>query len=237
MSDSVDGEARLDRQLTELVRALNVNRIPYWVCHGTLLGLVRDEELIPWDHDIDIAVWAGTVPKESLVDLLVSIGYEVKDDGGDFDFISFRKDEGREVDVNFYRTSSDPQMAYSEWFIPSSWFTMFLEGFAARRVAVGRLSSLVARFHWLSPLARQAVRRMRSVGLLYDYAGYTTPKQLLEHLEHVRVRHETVVMPRSREAILEYIYGPDWRKPNPLYAWVEESPSTRVSKARFDRTD
>ena len=39
-----------------LADILNSNNIPYWICHGTLLGIIRDSQLIPWDHDIDIFV-------------------------------------------------------------------------------------------------------------------------------------------------------------------------------------
>ena len=35
---------------------LVANEIPYFVDHGTLLGLVRDGDLIPWDDDIDLSV-------------------------------------------------------------------------------------------------------------------------------------------------------------------------------------
>ena len=40
--------------------------IKYWICHATLLGVIRDKDLIPWDHDIDIAVWADDVSEEKI---------------------------------------------------------------------------------------------------------------------------------------------------------------------------
>ena len=30
------------------VKILNDNNINYWVCHGTLLGIIRDNKLLPW---------------------------------------------------------------------------------------------------------------------------------------------------------------------------------------------
>ena len=44
---------KLLKSTTEILDQLN---IPYWLEGGTLLGAVRDQKLIPWDHDLDIGV-------------------------------------------------------------------------------------------------------------------------------------------------------------------------------------
>ena len=51
----------------ETINILNNNKIQYWLCHGTLLGIIRDNELIPWDHDIDIAVWDSNNLKDKFL--------------------------------------------------------------------------------------------------------------------------------------------------------------------------
>src|SRR5690349_80260 len=35
---------------------LDKYKIPYHLEGGTLLGIVRDRELLPWDHDVDISI-------------------------------------------------------------------------------------------------------------------------------------------------------------------------------------
>lgn len=35
---------------------LDEHNIPYHLEGGTLLGIVRDKELLPWDHDVDISI-------------------------------------------------------------------------------------------------------------------------------------------------------------------------------------
>ena len=46
-----------DRALEEVSSLLKNNNINFWVCHGTLLGIIRENRLLPWDKDIDLAVW------------------------------------------------------------------------------------------------------------------------------------------------------------------------------------
>ena len=57
MFTEIDSKSKIDQNLIETIGILEKNDIPYWLCQGTLLGIIRDDELIPWDHDIDIAVW------------------------------------------------------------------------------------------------------------------------------------------------------------------------------------
>jgi hypothetical protein len=237
MPDPVDCEAPLDKNFSETVRLLNEQNVPYWVCHGTLLGLVRDGFLIAWDHDIDIAIWEGDVSKDALVRLMAGSGYAVKDYGADYDFIAFTKEGGREVDFNFYRSAPDSDIAYAEWFIPASRLASLIELVAARGHYSGRASWLVRSLYFLSPLANRVAPGMKKAGFMYHSAGYTTPKRLLEDLEIVEVLGEDVTMPSASHAVLEYIYGPTWRVPNPRYKWVAESPSTRVSRSRFESGD
>ena len=49
------------------VEILTNNNINYWICHGTLLGIIRENRLLPWDHDIDFAVWDDECSKEEIL--------------------------------------------------------------------------------------------------------------------------------------------------------------------------
>lgn len=52
-SDNESLAIKLLKSTTEILDQLN---IPYWLEGGTLLGAVRDQKLIPWDHDLDIGI-------------------------------------------------------------------------------------------------------------------------------------------------------------------------------------
>jgi len=44
------------RMIFKTLDILEKHNIPYWLDDGTLLGIVRDGDLIPFDHDADIGI-------------------------------------------------------------------------------------------------------------------------------------------------------------------------------------
>ena len=233
MPDPSGCEAALDPNFIETIELLNKHNIPYWACHGTLLGLIRDGGLIPWDHDIDIALWAESFSKKSLIELMLASGYSLKSDGADYDFVAFTKRGGREVDFNYYRIFHDSGMAYSEWFISRSKWTDLLDVIANRSEYHGKLEGIISQLYFFSPMASWIVRCLKKTSLFYKSAGYTTPADLLRESKHVEISDLKVRVPLPCESVLEYVYGNSWRVPRKQYDWTKESPSTRISNDRF----
>lgn len=54
--------------LCEFNRICRENGIQYFLAYGSLLGAVRDKDLIPWDYDIDVQVFIKD--KERLIEVL-----------------------------------------------------------------------------------------------------------------------------------------------------------------------
>ena len=50
---------RARKILFDVVDFFDSEGIDYWLEGGTLLGIVRDKELLPWDHDIDLSISAN----------------------------------------------------------------------------------------------------------------------------------------------------------------------------------
>ena len=47
---------RMKKMILNVIDILEKNNIPYWLDEGTLLGIVRDGDLLPWDHDADFGI-------------------------------------------------------------------------------------------------------------------------------------------------------------------------------------
>jgi len=47
---------RMKRMICRIIDILEKNDIPYWFDEGTLLGVIRDGDLLPWDHDADLGI-------------------------------------------------------------------------------------------------------------------------------------------------------------------------------------
>lgn len=51
------------RTLLFIIDLFEANDITYFIDHGTLLGIVRDGDIIPWDDDIDFSVYSDDLDK------------------------------------------------------------------------------------------------------------------------------------------------------------------------------
>ncbi len=52
--------------LEDLKAILDSNKIPFFLCSGTLLAAVRNKEFFPWDYDIDVGVFQHQCTSERL---------------------------------------------------------------------------------------------------------------------------------------------------------------------------
>ena len=69
---------RARRVLFEVTELLDNENIIYHLEGGTLLGIVRDNDLLPWDHDVDISILNQSISKVfSIKDKLRKKGYRI----------------------------------------------------------------------------------------------------------------------------------------------------------------
>ena len=224
-------KAILDPNFISVINLFNNNNIPYWICHGTLLGIIRDNKLIEWDHDIDIAVWSDAIEKNYITDLFsktnfkVKEGYMVKDD-----IVSFTKEGGRIVDINFYqKIKLDPnqkEMAYVNWFIPRNIFMKLIDGISIADRYDGNYKKLIKFFGFIQKPILILKKILIRVGLFYKRAGYTEPIELVKDIKKINFHGLEIKVPSRTREYLKYLYGPNWEIPKKKYDWYKDGAST-----------
>ena len=81
-----------ERMLSNIAYILNRCEITYWLEGGTLLGIRREERLLPWDDDIDISMMVNQEAKlPQFYRELKKAGYRVKNRYFEKDEAPFKK--------------------------------------------------------------------------------------------------------------------------------------------------
>jgi lipopolysaccharide cholinephosphotransferase len=216
MPDQIDCKNELDPNFIETIQILNEQKISYWIFQGTLLGIIRDNNLIPWDSDIDIAVWSGSISKKQIKDLMLSNGYELKDDGNKYDYMLFNKEGGKFVDINFFKLSKDRNIVYTEWDIPNN--TILAKIIYKILVVLNTLSQVTHLnvFYYLEGKIRNKLSP-----LITRTGGYSMPIKYLNSFSNYECKNLLIRIPSDYIKVLEYLYGNDWETPKMDYKWED----------------
>jgi len=92
--------SRAQKILFDVVTLLETNGINYHLEGGTLLGIVRDKDLIPWDHDLDLSIPDTEVDKLcTCLRKLYKKGYKVNRKYSQIDFGPIEKGDCQIVKV------------------------------------------------------------------------------------------------------------------------------------------
>lgn len=230
MRNENNGQKKIDQNFEEVIRLLSSNKIDYWLCHGTLLGIIRDNELIPWDHDIDIAVWYKKSLKKKFINLMKENNYALKEKYLiDDDLLTFTKAGGREIDINFYekKINASNSVAYIKWFVPKNIIMKFIEAMSVASSYSGRCKFLINRLSFLELIFQKIKIYLIKKNFFHKSVGYTQPLSLLEKFKKIKFKNIYVSVPYFSQEYLEYVYGSNWKKPIKKYNWLKDSPSTK----------
>jgi len=90
--------------LKDVGQVLNKADIHYWLEGGTLLGVIREQRLLPWDNDMDISMFKTDQGKLfSVVLKLISKGYRISIKRYRSTIGPFNKGELRMIKVRNYK--------------------------------------------------------------------------------------------------------------------------------------
>ena len=226
-----NSEEKVDLNLIEIINILNKNKIEYWICQGTLLGIIRDKKLIPWDHDIDIAVWSDSVTKETITNIMLSHNFILKEKYLiENDLLTFLKKGGREVDINFYQVTTEKntnkKIAYVNWYIPKNLLCKLIDALSMSDKYEGNYKYFIKSFFIFKKIFRKIKILLIDKKLFYRSAGYSQPLELLKEFKNIAFCGIHLTIPKKSEEYLSYVYGENWRVPKKKFNWIKDSPST-----------
>ena len=226
-----NSKKKIDLNFLEIIKILNDHKIKYWICQGTLLGIVRDKELIPWDHDIDIAVWAETISKKRMSEIMLSNNFSLKEKYLiENDLLTFTKKGGREIDINFYQVmtekNSGKKIAYVNWYIPKNFICKVIEALSMAKTYDGRLKYLIRFFYIFQTFFKKLKIFLIHKNIFYRSAGYTQPLELLKEFKDIIFCGISLTVPKESEEYLTCVYGKNWKTPKKKFNWIKDSPST-----------
>lgn len=219
---------KIDRNFFEVINILNENKISYWVCHGTLLGIIRDKKLISWDPDIDIAVLQNSSLRSKISKLLKNRGFkEIKKTFLKYDGMQkFIKKNGREVDINYYQESKAKNQVYIKWPIPKNLIMRIVEVLSISKSYSGNFKNIIRYFQIFESFFIILKKFLVKKNWYYSMAGYSHKKQYIDKLKNYKFYNLNILVPHNYTNYLKSIYGDDWRVPKKKFNWIRNSPST-----------
>ena len=219
----------IDSNFKSTIEILNKNKIDYWICHGTLLGIVRDNKLIPWDNDVDIAFFENKIDKNNLLNLFLKAGFKKKDKFFQNDgLITLKREGGKEVDFNFYNLKNDNQNVYVNWYIPKNNFMKLVHALSMGNYYDGKYKSIIKRFSLFRNFFKIIILFLSKLNLFYRKAGYQHPYSLINEIIEKKFNNLIIKIPANYENYLNFIYGNNWKIPQKNFNWLKDSPATKL---------
>jgi len=187
------------KMLADVKKVLDKNNIEFFPIYGTLLGFVRDKQIIPWDVDIDLGAWHHDYKKVlALRKDFNKLGYDMGDSGllGDYCHLSiFYKKEGPyafHAGISFWVKDNDK--AVNLKFYDNNLFFRKFGRFKGSKF-----------YNFFAPIYRSFV--------LYINKQEVLPYSWFEEMKTVNVHDMDFKIPSESEEYISRMYGENWKTP------------------------
>lgn len=210
---------RVLKQFADLADSLNLF---YWINAGSLLGLMRNGKLLPWDNDIDIAVLENQQEQlEMLIETYRKKGckvrvvknkgviYKIKISIVDTDYSSLKS-----IDIDVFMKKGRYVWARQFWYCLIN-IDKQRHDFKSKLLKI--LPYLIIKKFVRNNNADIASFLYRKT---FKFIVWAYPATLLEKFVYM----DEVRVPEEWEKILEYTYG-DWRTPQENWDYLKDDKS------------
>jgi len=223
-------EAELVESLKQIKKIFDKHKIDFWLDFGTLLGAIRDKQIIPWDKDIDLGMWREDLQKLlSFEDDFRKEGIEIHVNNTE---ISFRKDKYIGGAFTYHRNENNAinyHICYPGLYLRKNNEIVISK--------IGRLLTILVLYsYWLFteedltcanlpqfkikelfiPLknpVRKLIYHISTKIFGFKYRTDVIPTEDFENLKSIKFYDMNVKIPNNVEDYLVYRYG-DWKTPD-----------------------
>jgi len=173
----------------------------FFVSDGALLGITRDNELLPWDNDIDIYVLEDTEinldltnlkkQKYYICDKIYNPNYEPQYANPWHEYIAYQRLKPENKGLNRAQLTKKISQSYKT--------EKKVIEFTYPHIDIFILKKEGDRYVYKDDIWKQM---------------YYTQEEL-DNLEKIFFKGIPIYVPKNKEVILERLYGPTWKIPNP----------------------
>lgn len=236
---------KMAKTILEVVEVAELNGVVCWLNYGALLGMIRENRLLPWNNDAELCcLYTPGLPKKFklIVDHLNKIGYSA------YFYSSIGalavKTHNTVVNVNCIwienKSAVRPHETASEkGYAPSisrifywigTFFVAYPSGFVRYKGEKfsGKLvlkSTLITLFRILPIFLRKKLFLLMIIISQYlggDYKKTVMPSKYFKEFEKIKFYDGQVYVPKSPHNLLRYIYGEDWQTPKENWSFYDK---------------
>jgi len=216
------------QMLKDIVKIFKKNKIDYFLTYGTLLGIVRDKKILPWDEDIDIGLWNYNYEEFlKLEKEFEKKGYRLIYSNRKYTHVDicFKKDYvtiKENINVEFYMpfhagicfSVKDKDKAIVMQFFDENFFnnkfSRLKNWLIDKKNNAGVINNLMIKtYNFFS--------RIYSIIILFTLEKEVMPSLWFEKLDTIKAYGIDLCIPSNSDKYLELTYGINWKKPDPKF--------------------
>lgn len=234
---------KLALAILDVISVARSNGVTSWLCYGALLGMIREDRLLPWNNDAELACWYADGIEEKfrrIADELSLKDYSVFYYSG-ARALTVRGDAGVVVNLNIFsreegfcvrpsETAQEPGAApfLSHLFY---WLGILLTAYVPAHMTASRFPfpsrgrvkiGAVNAFRILPTYLRRGlflgcIRISKALGGRCEKTRM--PSRYFDRLKSIKFYGSTVLVPDDSEGLLALIYGKGWRVPKDKWSF------------------